>query len=385
MKITLSVFWQFFLLGWTSFGGPAAHIGYFHKVFVEKLNWIEAQHFAHLSALSQFLPGPGSSQLGFAIGLHRNGVAGAIAAFLGFTLPSFCIMFAFAFSNSLQNENWLLTQTVYGLKLLAVVIVFDAIITMFAKFCRTWDMRMIALLTALTLVLIPSMLTQVLVIFVAAIVGYARGVSVGNEQTKDAKLKRPWLLVFLMLLAISLLIPNQTGFSAIFADFYRAGSLVFGGGHVVLPLLQESVGSGVTQEAFLTGYALAQGIPGPMFTFAAYLGAKMSEDFSIVAALVATTAIFLPGFLLILACKEAWLGILQRPKVAGAASAINASVVGLLIAALIYPISFSAIHSIWDAIIVVIGLALIRLFKLQILLLIIAVVFLRLFGSLVIT
>ncbi|GAB5385175.1 MAG: chromate efflux transporter [Aliiglaciecola sp.] len=381
MKTLLNVFWQFFLLGLTSFGGPAAHIGYFQKIFVEKLKWIDAQRFAQLTALSQFLPGPGSSQLGFAIGLHRGGLGGAIAAFIGFTLPSFVIMF-FVAANSVSNfDHWIVTAVFDGLKLLAVIVVTDAIVTMYKQFCQTIKLISVMLLTTVILLVFPSMLTQILAIAVAAIWGAFTVKNSESEERPILQTKLPWLFAFVVLFAASFFVSQDSPLWNTFAGFYQAGSLVFGGGHVVLPLLQGSVGSELTQQQFLTGYALAQGVPGPMFTLATYLGAQLNQEFALTGAIIATLAIFLPGFLLLLGCKDAWLQIINLPKISGASAAINASVVGLLLAALIQPISITAIHSISDGAIVVLGIALIQSKKLPIWMLIIGIVLLRLAAA----
>jgi len=343
----LEIFNRFFVLGCISFGGPAAHIGYFQTVFVDKLAWLNQEQYAKLVALSQFLPGPGSSQVGFAIGLQRGGLIGGIASFLGFTLPSFVLMFLLA--SSATNQHWAsaFNGVVTGLKLLAVVVVADAIFTMFKAFCRQKETVIIAIASALTLVFFASVQVQILALMVAAVLGtLVQGTN--KKAPNTAKISIGWipLVLFSALLIGMPLIGHNSVILSLFSDFFNAGSLVFGGGHVVLPLLQQSVGDALGNDQFLIGYAAAQAVPGPMFTLATYLGAQLS-DYALIGALVATLAIFLPGFLLVLALKGSWEVILNKPSIAGATLGINAAVVGLLIATFYQPVLSSAIHNGW--------------------------------------
>lgn len=366
------IFWRFFILGVTSFGGPAAHIGYFRQVFVEQLNWLTDKHYGQLVALSQFLPGPGSSQVGFAIGLHKGGLLGGISAFIAFTLPSFILLYSLAIGlNSLQVDYW--QGLIHGLKLLALVIVLDATIKMWQSFCKTTLTRLFALLTALLLFLLPSFYTQIVILVVLSLIGslFLAQDSENKAQSLSFSLQNKlWLLLMISLFIFSFF-HFENPFVQLFNQFFQAGSLVFGGGHVVLPLLQQTLGNVVSEASMLTAYAAAQAVPGPMFTMASFLGAEMQPNAPFMAALTATLAIFLPGFLLTLALHSQWQVLANRPKVAGAIIAINASVVGFLISTLITPIMPSALVSWPDFIMAVIGFVLLRKTKISLFILII--------------
>jgi chromate transporter len=373
MKKSCEIFWRFLLLGCVSFGGPAAHIGYFQRTFVKKLEWLSNDGYGKLISLSQFLPGPGSSQIGFAIGLQKAGLAGGIAAFLGFTLPSFILMYWLAVAVNLDNPaSWLLS-VISGLKLLAVVIVLDAVITMFRSFCKSRLSVLIVLLSVLILIIYQSFYTQMLVLLIAGLIGVtntkipSEGVSIIHTLKTISWLP---LMLFASIFLISLGLSQYDSFAGLFATFYKNGSLVFGGGHVVLPLLQTSISDTLTEQQFLFGYAAAQGVPGPMFTIATFMGAQWLHTAPLSGAILATLAIFLPGFLLILAINNSWQSLLQHPKLIGASAGINAAVVGFLISALYDPVFTSAVHSYIDLSIVIIGFLSLRLFKPPILLLI---------------
>ncbi|MFM2589001.1 chromate efflux transporter [Vibrio sp. TBV020] len=362
----LSIFKTFFLLGWISFGGPAAHIGYFRNTFVEKLKWLDDKEYAQIVALSQFLPGPGSSQVGFAVGYKRAGLPGACMAFLGFTLPSVLIMLALAILSSQVTESTLFQNVVHGLKLLAVVVVADAALGMYKNFCKEKLSVSLCLITAVALLVAPSISTQIFVLLAAAAVGMKfLGTS---EQNYDGKFEPSILPLALFGLLLVGLPFAATALPALglFNDFFQAGSLVFGGGHVVLPLLQNIVGDQLSQDAFLTGYAAAQAVPGPMFTFATYIGYELMPQSPIVGALVATIAVFLPGFLLLLGVLKNWQSLAKNPKVSGAVNGVNAAVVGLLVAALYQPVFTSAVMSAWDISFVLIGFYLLKHQKLPI-------------------
>ena len=294
------VFIQFLWLGCVSFGGPAAHIGYFQRTFVERLGWLTQAEFAQLLALCQLLPGPASSQLGFAIYRQRAGLAGALAAFAGFTLPPFCCCWP-------PPSVWASSATTSGsmppctASLLALVVVADAVLTMSRQFCKTTRNQGIMVATAAALWWQPGLLTQLVMLAGAALL-CAR---IDAPQTPDPQPSPaqsmpvhqphwPTLLLFALLFVGLPLLGGPVG--QLVADFYRAGSLVFGGGHVVLPLLAESVGHSLNQQQFLTGYSLAQLVPGPMFTLATYLGAQLLPASPVGGALLATLALFLPGF-----------------------------------------------------------------------------------------
>jgi chromate transporter len=362
----LTVFKTFFALGWISFGGPAAHIGYFRNTFVEKLKWLTEEEYAQIVALSQFLPGPGSSQVGFAIGYKHAGVSGALAAFLGFTLPSIIIMLVLAALSASLTTEPLFLSAVHGLKLLAVVVVADAIWGMFSKFCQTTLPVGLCLFTAIALLVLPGIATQALVLIAAAMTGSLFLQKSGGDSHDNLPFRPHWLplLIFALLLTGLPLLTSHGSLAGIFSDFFQAGSLVFGGGHVVLPLLQNIVGDQLPQDAFLTGYAAAQAIPGPMFTFATYIGYIMSPEFPVLGALFATAGVFLPGFLLLLGILRHWQRLASIPKVDGALNGVNAAVVGLLIAALYQPIFLSAVNVPLDFALVLSGLFLQKQLKL---------------------
>ena len=353
-----TIFREFLWLGCVSFGGPAAHVGYFHRRFVTGLGWLDDATFARLMALTQFLPGPASSQLGFAIGRHRGGLAGALAAFVAFTLPSFLLMLALALY-AIHLPETVLTGLVQGLKWLAVVVVADAVLTMGGKFCQDPLTRVLAVLTAASLWLWPGIATQLVALLLAALIGQAYRRGQDEPATGTASPRRGPLLAFALIWALLWLLPGD-GLARLAGDFYSAGALVFGGGHVVLPLLQGLVGEHLNEDAFLTGYAAAQAVPGPMFSLSAYLGALLSPGAPWLGALTATLAIFLPGFLLVLGLGDAWQRLATRPALAGAVTGINAAVVGLLLAALYDPVFRSAVHGGLDLVMVGVGFLLLR-------------------------
>ncbi|ENM4019650.1 chromate efflux transporter [Vibrio paracholerae] len=360
----LTIFKTFFALGWVSFGGPAAHIGYFRHTFVEKLRWVSEQEYAQFVALSQFLPGPGSSQVGFAIGYHRGGLTGAWAAFLGFTLPSVLIMLLLAGLSSHLLDTPLFEQVIHGLKLLAIIVVADACLTMYRNFCQQRLTAGLCVLTAVAITLAPGLLTQFAVLLLAALVGQAR---LAPQPSSSLEAFRPsWLslLLFLSLLLGLPLLAASSPLVALFGHFFQAGSLVFGGGHVVLPLLQNALGDSLSTDQFLTGYAAAQAVPGPMFTLATYLGYVLTPEMPVVGALTATLAVFLPGFLLLLGVLKNWSALAQRPKVAGAMQGVNACVVGLLLAALYQPVWNSTVHAPLDWAALLIGFFLFKVLRL---------------------
>ncbi|WP_434471864.1 chromate efflux transporter [Aeromonas veronii] len=384
------VFIQFLWLGCISFGGPAAHIGYFQRTFVQRLGWLTQAEFARLLALCQLLPGPASSQLGFAIGRHRAGLGGALSAFVGFTLPSFLLLLAAAIGIGQLGSNLWLDAALHGLKLLALIVVADAVLTMSRQFCATGVTQGIMVVTAAALWWQPGLLTQLLMLAGAALICArsqrgAGSVPASAEQPSAASSQRgagsvpasaeqpsaassqphwPTLLMFGILFIGLPLLGSPLG--QLVADFYRAGSLVFGGGHVVLPLLQESVGHTLNEPQFLTGYSLAQLVPGPMFTLATYLGAQLQPEMPLLGALSATLALFAPGFLLLWAVGPCWQQWLARPRLAGAVTGINAAVVGLLLAALYQPVWQSAVLAPTDLALAAIGFYLLRVLKLPV-------------------
>ena len=373
----IDIFWRFLGLGLVSFGGPVAHIGYFQKAFVERWHWLDQTTFMRLTAGCQLLPGPASSQLGFAIGLRAGGLTGAIAAFIGFTLPSFLIMASLAMFAP-GDQAW--GQVIIGaLKLTAVVVVADACLTMFKNFCQTPLQRGIAAVAALVILVVPSAFVQLLVIVAAALAG-----NIPNKQTLLSDIDwrqrirgRPTvaLIAFaLLFIATPILVTLANPWLQTWGSFYQAGSLVFGGGHVVLPLLQQHVGESVGSEQFLLGYAGAQAIPGPLFTFASFLGAALFDQAPWIGALVTTLALFLPGFLLVLAFERFWTTEQQSSRLTEVFARVNAAVVGLLLAAFVQPVLTSAVAGGVDTAVVIGGLIAVRAAKLSVLWLIVTMV-----------
>jgi len=351
-KSKLIVLWEVCMvsirLGLTSFGGPTAHLGYFHEAYVRRRKWIDEKSYADLVALAQFLPGPASSQVGIGIGVMRAGVLGGIVSFIGFTLPSVIALILFASlltSFDIGNAGWL-----HGLKIVAVAVVAHAIVGMAKNLTPDVTRKTIAFLALAGTLLWQTAFTQVGVILLAAFLGFLLFQTHDYDQARSTRFpiaKAFSVFCFILFFALLLVLPIMREFTtsawvAMFDSFYRAGALVFGGGHVVLPLLeQEFVPSGwVTEEAFLAGYGATQAVPGPLFTFAAYLGAVMKGWQG---GLVATIAVFLPAFLLIFGALPFWDDLRNNVKVRGAVMGVNAAVVGILIAAFYHPIWTSAI------------------------------------------
>lgn len=356
MNTYFDIFKQFLLLGVISFGGPAAHIGYFHHKFVHKLQWISQEKYGQIVALSQFLPGPGSSQVGFALGYHKAGIVGAFLAFIAFTLPSVILMIALAqLSNQLTDNSYFYGIT-HGLKLLAVVVVTDAVVTMFRSFCRSKLTKSLAVFTAITLLVFSNLLMQLAVLVIAGVIGikYLTHSELESHSVKSTFSWWPFVLFIALLILLSAL-ASQSVHWQLAADFYQAGSMVFGGGHVVLPLLQNLLDGQLTTDTFLTGYAAAQAVPGPMFTLATFLGFHLSPDAPYTGAIIATFSIFLPGFLLMLTLLKHWQNLAQSPKLMGAMQGINAAVVGLLASALYFPVFTSSVLNALDMAVVVLG------------------------------
>lgn len=347
-KILLEILLVSTRLGLTSFGGPIAHLGYFHEEYVRKRKWMDEKSYADLVALCQFLPGPASSQVGIGIGVMRAGVLGGILAFIGFTLPSVIALIIFALV--LQGLNIGDASWIHGLKIVAVVVVAHAILGMAQKLTPDLQRKSIALFALVGTLLWQTAFTQVGVILLSGLVGYLiYKKHVDNDEAKlsfpiSRKLGVICLSLFLGLLVFLPVLREVTSLNwiAMFDSFYRSGSLVFGGGHVVLPLLErEFVPIGWMDEvSFLAGYGATQAVPGPLFTFAAYIGAVIGGWKG---GLLATVAIFLPAFLLILGTLPFWDQLRRNPKIKGALMGINAAVVGILISAFYHPIWTSAI------------------------------------------
>lgn len=372
------VFKAFLKLGLTSFGGPIAHIAYYRQAFVEKRRWLTEDQFAQLLVLCQFLPGPASSQMGFSLGLLRAGWLGALAAFIAFTLPSALLLFAFASLLPYLSDN-IGAAAIHGLKLVALAVVAQAVWLMAQKLTPDWQRRMIAILVVLFLLLLDHPLAQIAVVIGSAIAGF---VVCKNQQFPDSSLKInygrsvAWLLltVFVVLLIGLPVFASNSSLLAVIEAFYRAGALVFGGGHVVLPLLENTVvdPGWVSADNYLAGYGAAQAVPGPVFSVAAYLGAMLPGDNGgILGAVLALIAIFLPGFLLIAAMLPLWKTVLKYPAAASAVAGVNACVVGLLAAALYDPIWVSVVHNWTDILIALIGLLMLQIFRLSALLVVV--------------
>lgn len=346
----LSIFMISLRLGLTSFGGPIAHLAFFRQEYVERRRWLKEKEYADLVALAQFIPGPASSQVGMGIGLLRGGLLGAFISFLGFTLPSVVVLMVFALalqSYGLTDAGW-----IQGLKLVAVAIVAQALIGMGRNLAPDRNRATIAVLTIIVLLVWQTVFSQVVLIAAAGAAGYILYKGKANESTTpmpvplSKKTGAGFLAGFAGLLVIlPLLRPVvNTWWFDMWDSFYRAGALVFGGGHVVLPLLErEVVPAGlVTADEFLAGYGMAQAVPGPLFTFASYLGTVAS---GIPGGIMATAAIFLPAFLLIAGVLPFWNTARQNRSMQGALYGINACVVGILAAAFYDPIFTSAVQS----------------------------------------
>ncbi|WP_073171193.1 chromate efflux transporter [Pseudomonas asturiensis] len=362
-----SIFLVFLRLGLTSFGGPVAHLAYFREEFVIRRAWLNDRSYASLVALCQFLPGPASSQVGMALGLSRGGYRGALAAWCGFTLPSAIILTLLALG--VTNDHALVPEGILqGLKIVAVAVVAHAVYGMARQHCTTLSKIALALIAASVVLLVPLAWTQIAVIAVAGLVGmllFRPGLPLNADHLPtpiSLEAGAGWLIAFVSLLLglplLSTLFPSQT--LALIESFYRVGSLVFGGGHVVLPLLQnEVVPSGwVSHETFLVGYGAAQAVPGPLFTFAAYLGASMSvPPTAWTGALIALLAIFAPSFLLVAGALPFWNRLQHNRRIQAACFGINAAVVGVLLAALYRPVWTSAIEGPQDIVLALLALA----------------------------
>lgn len=368
-----ALFGIFLRLGLTSFGGPAAHIGYFRDEFVRRRRWLDEHTFTDIVALCQFLPGPGSSQLGIAIGRMRGGIAGAFAAWLGFTLPSVLLLVAFAFSYT-HLADAASSRLLHGLKLAAVAVVAQAVWSMGRTLCPDRQRASLAVFATALVILLGATYGQIASIVLAAICGalFLRASTELPQAPGDMPGTRAEAVVCLVVFLLLLLgLPVVSEWYPVyplhlFSSFYRVGSLVFGGGHVVLPLLQAVVvpPGWVTTNEFLAGYGAAQAIPGPLFTFAAYLGAVSKGSLSGPAgAALATIAIFLPSFLLVGAALPLWGKLRTFTAMRRSMAGINAAVVGILLAALYDPVWTSAIHSTTDFAVAMVALLLLAWWK----------------------
>jgi chromate transporter len=346
----------FLRLGLTSFGGPVAHLGYFRAEFVQRRRWLDEAAYADIVALCQFLPGPASSQVGISIGILRAGLGGALASWLGFSGPSAAAMILFGYGvtefGNLADSPWL-----HGLKIVAVAVVAQAVWGMARSLCPDRARATIAVGAAMVVLAIPSALGQIGAIVVGGLIGWGllrNGPLPSPQGALAVHLPQAWsvaaLTIFFALLfglpLVAAAASSQT--VALFDSFYRSGALVFGGGHVVLPLLQAAVvpEGWIGNDVFLAGYGAAQAVPGPLFTFAAYLGTVMGPlPNGWLGGLICLAAIFLPSFLLLIGALPFWDTLRRRPGVQSALRGVNAAVVGLLLAALYNPVSTSAIHA----------------------------------------
>lgn len=375
LAVLAEIGWVFLRLGCLSFGGPIAHLGYFREEFVERRRWVDDAHYADVVALCQFLPGPASSQVVFALGMQRAGLAGALVASLCFTAPSALLMLGFAYGvdgeGELARAGWL-----HGLKLAAVAVVAQAVWGMGRRLCPDRPRASLCLLAAGLLLAAPSAWTQVGVIAAGGLFGWAllrgAGATAGAGATVASSAPRTssrWLagaalLAFGALLALLPLLATTTGQRevAVFDAFYRSGALVFGGGHVVLPLLRaEVVPHWLTDGQFLAGYGAAQALPGPLFAFAAYLGAAMTPGSpSLSNGLLCLFAIFLPAWLLVGGALPFWTRLRAHRATRAALAGANAAVVGVLLAALYDPLIRESVLGRADAVAALLGFGLLE-------------------------
>ena len=370
VKSAGEVFWVALGLGMTSFGGPIAHLGYFERAYVQRRCWISAEQYGAYVSLCQSLPGPTSSQVGFLVGLHRAGWLGALAAWIGFTLPSALLMYGFATLAPAAAAGPHMQAVLHGLMLAAVIVVAQAVVSMARRLCPDLPRAMIALGAAAVLILWHSSAVQLACLSGGAIAGalVCRRVALKpSYPLENLTASIRWFLpaVFGILLTASVIISlrPQHGPIELAAIFYRAGALVFGGGHVVLPLLQQAlVPDGWTSnDRFLAGYGFAQAMPGPLFTFAVYLGAaiKLSEG-ALAGSLIALAAIFLPGLLLAAWGASMWARVAGMHTAQAALAGTNAAVVGVLASALYAPVWTTAVRGPLDVAAVLLGFVLLQ-------------------------
>ncbi|MFC4353545.1 chromate efflux transporter [Chryseomicrobium palamuruense] len=351
-------------LGLTSFGGPTAHLGYFRDEYVEKRKWLDDKLYADIVALCQFLPGPASSQVGIAIGMIRGGILGGIVSWAGFTLPS--VLFLMLAAYFVIGFGFTDSGIIQGLKIVAVAIVAHALLGMQKSLAPDALRIAFAIVAAILVLLIPTAWGQIGVIVGAGVLGY---LLFKKEQTPDqVKLslsfgKRTGIIAWVLFAGLLMVLPIIRTFSdhayiAILDTYYRVGSIVFGGGHVVLPMLEREVD--MSSDLFLAGYGLAQAVPGPLFTLSAFLGQVTA---GIPGALLAVFAMFLPSFLLVIGTLPFWSIIRSKKGIQAALKGVNAAVVGILLAALYDPVFTSAVSSSFDFIIVLITFTLLTVFK----------------------
>ena len=368
------IFLIFLRLGLTSFGGPLAHLGYFRQEFVARRKWLDEHAYADLVSLCQFLPGPASSQVGIALGLSRGGIPGAIASWLGFTLPSAILLVLFGLGLSFANDK-LGAGWMHGLKIVTVAVVAQALWGMGKSLSPDKVRASIAIFVAVMATLMPSSLGQVGAIIISGFFGWAflrTSTILPHSAIQSGTGRRAGIALLLIFALLLLILPVAAAESGsymlkLFDSFYRAGSLVFGGGHVVLPLLQSQVVSAgwVSNDVFLAGYGAAQVVPGPLFTFAAYLGAVSTQSPSgWLGAGIALVAIFLPSFLLVIGILPFWEQLRRYETMQRAMLGINAAVIGILLAAFYNPVWTSAIQGTSDFLVAAIAFLLLVFWKL---------------------
>jgi chromate transporter len=369
----LEVFLAFSKLGMSSFGGPIAHIGYFREEFVVRRRWLDEPAYADLVGLCQFLPGPASSQVGFSLGLMRAGYLGGLAAWTGFTLPSAIALVFFARgANALQGP--LGTGLLHGLKLVAVAIVAQAVWGMARTLCPDRARASIALVATLVILISASSGAQILAIALGGVAGLwlcrtAPQAPTGHVSVPVSRALGLAALALFLLLLVALPVLRNLGTSqglALFEAFYRSGALVFGGGHVVLPLLREAVvvPGWVSDDVFLAGYGAAQAVPGPLFTFAAYLGAVVTpQPHGLAGAALGLVAIFLPGMLVLVGTLPFWDALRRRVSAQAIMRGVNAAVVGLLGAALYHPLWTSSVETPPDLGLALVGFVLLNAWR----------------------
>lgn len=363
-------------LGVSCFGGPIAHIGYFRNEFVTRRGWLGERAYADLVALCQFAPGPASSQVGFSIGLIRAGWLGALAAWCGFTLPSALVMTVFAFGASALTGTPAGAGLLHGLKLVAVAIVAQAVWGMAASLCPDRQRASVAAIGLVLVLFVPSSLGQIAAIVLGALAGLALCRDTAGQAPATTPEKLPLVItqrvgavclaLFGVLLLLTAALYRLGGGAALFGAMYRSGALVFGGGHVVLPLLRQAVVAPgwVDDNAFLTGYGAAQALPGPLFTFSAYLGAVAHlPPGGMIGAIIALLGIFVPGVLILLGMLPFWEALRRRPWAQALMRGVNAAVVGVLGAALYSLVWVSAVQRPADFAIAAVGFVLLMAWR----------------------
>ncbi len=361
----LDIFLSFLLLGLTSFGGPIAHIGYFRNFFVKQKKWLDEKLYADFVSLCNFLPGPSSSQVGISIGYYFKGIKGAILAWVGFTMPSVIILLLFGYA-ILNYDSSIPQGILRGLKAIVVIIVFQAILGMSKNLLKDNIGYMISFITALFLVIFPSSFNQLMCLIISGLIGVF---VYRNKKSKEKNKKHLFEISFLKIFPLILFFIFLLGlpiFNKLFDSnllnlansFFKVGSMVFGGGHVVLPLLKEEfVTSGMIEDdLFLAGYGASQAIPGPLFTFSSYLGIFFNSEINtLFTSIFCLFFIFLPSFLLLLGTLSIWNELREIDFIVSAFKAVNASVIGLLIAALYDPIIISSLKDYYDFILILIS------------------------------